>query len=243
VKVIAHRGYAAVAPENTLAAFRAALEAGADALEFDVRLTKDGHPIIMHDAAVDRTTNGHGPVASKTLAQIRALSANRRFAPRFAGEKVPTLDEVLALARGRAMVLAELKDPDRARLPRILAEALARHDMKARALVISFHPGSLVRFRREAPDVPVGLLAYPYDPPARRALAVRADAMLGFFGALDRRVVRATQAAGLEVYTWTVNDRAAMRRAARLGVDGIITDDVGTAREVVAAAAAAGRRR
>lgn len=232
-KVIAHRGYSAVAPENTLAAFRAAIEAGADAIEFDVRLTRDGHPVIMHDASVDRTTDGHGAVASLTLAQIRALSANRRFAPRFAGERVPTLDEVLALARGRVMALAELKDPDVERLPGILAEALARHEMTERTLVISFHVASLRRFRKIAPDIPVGRLALPYDPPGRRALAVRADAALGFFGALDRRVVRSAQAAGLEVYSWTVNDPAALRRVAGLGVDGIISDDVAAARAAV----------
>lgn len=239
-KVIAHRGYSAVAPENTLAAFRAAIDAGADAIEFDLRLTKDGHPVVMHDAAVDRTTDGHGLVADLTLAQVRALSANKRFAPRFAEERVPTLDEVLALARGRVMALAELKDPDRKRLPGLLAEALDRHDMARRTLVISFHAPSLARFRALRPEAPVGLLALPYDPPGRRAMQVKADAALGFFGALDRRVVKASQAAGIEVFTWTVNDPAALRRVARLGVDGIITDDVKAAQ---AAIAAAGRSR
>ncbi len=232
-KVIAHRGYSAIAPENTLAAFQAAIAAGADAIEFDVRLTRDGQPVIMHDATVDRTTNGRGAVAALTLAQIRALSANRRFAPRFAGERVPTLDEVLALARGRVMALAELKDPDRTRLPRLLADALVRHDMAQRTLVISFHAASLRRFRKEAPGVPIGRLALPYAPPGRRALQVHADAALGFFGALDRRTVRTAQAAGLEVYGWTVNDPLALARIAGLGVDGIISDDVAAARAAV----------
>lgn len=236
-KVVAHRGYSAVAPENTLAAFRAAIDAGADAIEFDVRLTRDGHAVVLHDATVDRTTNGHGEVSKLTLAELRALRANKRFAPRFPDARVPTLDEVLALARGRTMALAELKDPDRKRLPRLLAEALIRHDMARRTLVISFHAGSLRRFRKLAPAVPVGLLALPYDPPRRRAIQVRADAMLGFFGALDRRVVRTARAAGLEVYSWTVNDPVALRRIARLGVDGIISDDVAAARAAVEAIA------
>lgn len=232
-KVVAHRGYSAIAPENTLAAFRAAIDDGADAIEFDVRLTRDGHPVIMHDATVDRTTNGRGAVAALTLAEVRELTANRRFAPRFADERVPTLDEVLALARGRAMALAELKAPDRARLPGLLAAALRRHDMARSTLVISFHAASLRAFRKLAPDVPVGRLALPYHPPARRALEVRADAALGFFGALDRRAVGRAHRAGLEAYAWTVNDPAALARVASLGVDGIISDDVAAARAAV----------
>ena len=242
VKVIAHRGFSKVAPENTLAAFRAALEAGADALEFDVRLTRDGVPVIMHDKTVDRTTNGRGRVGDLTFAQLRKLDAGSHKGPQFKGERVPSLDELLALARGKTLLLCELKSPDR-RVPRLVHAALAKHEMADRTLVISFHPASLLAMKRLRADQPIGLLAYPYDPPGRRALAAKADAVLGFFGSLDRGAIRGAHKAGLEVLTWTVNDRAEMASMVAQGVDGLITDDVATAREVVAAAAAAGRKR
>jgi glycerophosphoryl diester phosphodiesterase len=238
-KVIAHRANAMVAPENTLASFQAALDVGADALEFDVRLSKDGVPVIMHDKRVDRTTNGHGLVSQLTYAQLRKLDAGSHKGPQFKGEVVPTLDELLALARGKALLLCELKSPD-LRLPRLVADALDKHQMAERTLVISFHPASLLAMKRLRPEQPIGLLAYPYDPPGRRALSAKADAVLGFFGSLDRSAIRGAHRAGLEVLTWTVNDRAEMANMVAQGVDGLITDDPVTAREVVALAA--GRR-
>src|SRR5436309_263912 len=121
--IVAHRGASALAPENTLAAFRRALEAGAPAVECDVHLTADGAPIVIHDARVDRTTNGTGEVASLTLAALRALDAGGWFDPRFAGERLPTLEETLAIAAGRSRVFVELKPGGGAALvDRALAE-------------------------------------------------------------------------------------------------------------------------
>src|SRR5579871_7007541 len=100
IAVLGHRGGRALAPENTLAAFRNAIKLGIDYVEVDVRATKDGHLVIMHDRTVDRTTNGTGAVKDLDFAAIRALDAGIKFDPRYAGEKVPTLDEVLELCRG-----------------------------------------------------------------------------------------------------------------------------------------------
>jgi len=107
---IGHRGASALAPENTLAAFETAIVDGADGLEFDVRLTRDGVPIVLHDAALDRTTSGRGAVAALDLASIRRLDAGAWFGARFRGERVPTLAETLDLARGRCAVNIELKE-------------------------------------------------------------------------------------------------------------------------------------
>jgi glycerophosphoryl diester phosphodiesterase len=96
-RVVGHRGAAGRAPENTRAAFRLGWELGADMVELDVRLTADGHPVVLHDATLDRTTNGTGPVAERTLAEIQALDAGARFGPAFAGERVPTLTEALVV--------------------------------------------------------------------------------------------------------------------------------------------------
>lgn len=110
IAVIAHRGEHRAHPENTLPAFQAAIDAGADFFELDVRTTSDGRLVLMHDAKVDRTTNGHGLVREMTLDQIRALDAGAKFNPRFAGTRVPTFDEALQLARGKIGVYVDSKD-------------------------------------------------------------------------------------------------------------------------------------
>src|SRR6185295_11448303 len=109
--IIAHRGDSAHRPENTLASFASALEVGADLVELDVQLTRDGEVVVIHDVTVDRTTNGSGDVRQMTLAEVRALSAGypERFGPEYEGERVPTLAEALNLMHGRARVMIELK--------------------------------------------------------------------------------------------------------------------------------------
>jgi glycerophosphoryl diester phosphodiesterase len=99
-RVIAHRGFSGVAPENTLVAIRRGIEIGADMAEIDVTLSKDGYVVVIHDETLDRTTNGTGPVSDATLEELQRLDAGSWFAPEFAGEKIPTLGEVLDLVRG-----------------------------------------------------------------------------------------------------------------------------------------------
>src|SRR5579872_1764811 len=110
----AHRGDSAAAPENTLAALAAAWQAGATVAEIDVRMTRDGELVLMHDRTLDRTTDGHGPVSQHSLAELKALDAGKWFAPAFAGEPIPRLDQVLHWARGKIGLLVELKNfPER----------------------------------------------------------------------------------------------------------------------------------
>lgn len=170
---VGHRGTVRFAPENTLAAFRKAIELGLDLIEIDVRQTKDGHLVIMHDPTVDRTTNGKGRVAEMTLAEIKALDAGSWFSPEFAGERVPTLDEALDLMRGRALPDIDFKAGD----PEKLVATLRRHGLLGRATLycgdwdLMRRTLSLTRDLLLRPTVPYGgLVGLPrlieeFDPP------------------------------------------------------------------------------
>jgi glycerophosphoryl diester phosphodiesterase len=222
--VVAHRGASAGAPENTLAAYRAALARGAAAAECDVRLSADGAVIVIHDPTLDRTTDGTGPVAARTLAELRALDAGRWKSPVFAGERIPELGEVLDLVHGRMTLFVDLKDGRdlEARVARVVG---ARTGVVATA----FDPERLVRIRNLLPQVSTMLLVRrrPDDTPeslVEVATAAHA-ALLGVErDGVDGRLIEAAHGSGLDVFAWTVNDPREARRLAALGVDGIITD-------------------
>lgn len=131
IRVIAHRGEHLHHPENTLPAFQAAIDAGADYFELDVRTTSDGKFVIMHDSTLDRTTNGTGDVHKHTLAEIRALDAGAKFSPEFAGTKVPTLDEAFDLAHGKINVYVDTKYAD----PQQLVDTIEKHDMQDHVVI------------------------------------------------------------------------------------------------------------
>jgi glycerophosphoryl diester phosphodiesterase len=142
VQILAHRGSSAYAPENTLAAFRLAVEQRADWLELDVQQTRDGQLVAFHDLRVERTTDGRGALRDLTLADLRTLDAGKWFGPEFAGERVPTFDEVLSLAREAGIRLfPEVKDPRfYPGIEERLAAALRAHEYEERAIVQSFDP-------------------------------------------------------------------------------------------------------
>ena len=140
-----HRGGAAYAPENTMASFENGWERGADLLELDVQLTKDGHVVVFHDHTLDRTTDGLGPLGEKTLAEVQTLDAGSWFGPEFAGEKVPTFEEVVDWAKGKIRLNVELKSGPFPYFQDELAEKvvaiLRKYDVLHETLIISFdHP-------------------------------------------------------------------------------------------------------
>lgn len=235
VQIIAHRGYSKVAPENTLSAFQAALSAGVDAVELDVRITKDNQLVIMHDDDVGRTTDGEGPVDELTLEQIRALDAGSWFGPQFKGERVPTLDEALALIKGQATVVVEIKSRSSKRTPELVAESLIRHGMTDQAQVISFYEMPMFKSRELLPRTSTGALVAPMLSPTNRALSMRASSTLAFYKNVQRKTVEAAHRAGLRLNVWTVNEAEAMKGAIKNGVDGIITDDVALLKQVLEA--------
>jgi glycerophosphoryl diester phosphodiesterase len=235
--VVAHRGASGLAPENTLAAFRLALELGTSAVECDVHLSADGAPLIIHDDRVDRTTNGSGAVAGLTLAQLRALDAGAWFAPRFAGERLPTLAEVLDVAAGRARVFVELKVGGGA--PLVDAALAPISAGSAEVAIISFDPEIVQLVAQRRPDLPLGFLVSRQHVTRHGAAAVIAHARelgAGFVSpheaAVDEPFLTQAHAAGLPVSVWTVDDPRRMELLAALGVDAITTNrpDVALAR-------------
>lgn len=227
-RLIGHRGAAGLAPENTLASFRRAQAAGVAMVEFDVRLTADGIPIVLHDDDLGRTTDGHGPAAALTLADIKRLDAGSWFGPAFAGEPVATLAEVLELCRALGLAVNMEIKPDRgreaetARAALILAASLGP---ETPPLVSSFERPCLEVARDLVPAWPRGLLAERLPEDWRDQAAD-----LGCIGVgldqrhLDTDQISAVRAEGLAVLAYTVNDPA---RAAVLwdaGVTAIFSD-------------------
>ncbi len=144
-----------------MASFRRAWEDGADAVELDVRLTADGAVVVIHDETVDRTTDGHGTVSEMRLEELRRLDAGRWFAPEYAGERIPTLEEVLAWARGKVALLIELKYPQRRFCPDLVPAVLARlrgSGMEEEVAIISFDGEAIEQVRREAAALPAGVM-------------------------------------------------------------------------------------
>jgi glycerophosphoryl diester phosphodiesterase len=224
---VAHRGASRYAPENTLAAFRLALEHGVPAVECDVRRTRDGHLVVIHDATVDRTTDSQGAVESLTLEALRRLDAGRWFASEWVGERVPLLDEVLETVRGRALIQLEIKnDPTPAAgIERQVVDAVGRHRMEDEVFVMSFDHTVVRAVRSAAPRMATGILyaARLIDPIAAAARA--ADGLCIHWGYLDEEVVAQARRAGLGIFTWTVDDEVMFRRCVDLGLDGTASND------------------
>lgn len=246
---VAHRGASAYAPENTIAAFRLARKQRADMFELDVQETKDHKLVVLHDTTLGRTTNvesvypGKGPwkVSSFTLAQVRRLDAGSWFGKRFKGERIPTLGEALRAMNGAGIgLLLEIKSPSL--YPgierRIAAElrrnpAWLRPDPRERRLAVqSFDWNSVRRFHGVLPAVPTGLLGTPKTSELK-GLARFADQINPTHTTLTAAYVKRVHALGMDAFTWTVDDPAAMRRALRLGVDGVISNKPDVLRRVV----------
>ncbi len=223
--VWAHRGASAVAPENTLAAFAEAETAGADGIELDIHLCRDGIPVVIHDDDVERTTNGRGQVARLSLAELRRLDAGSWFSPRFAGEPIPTLEEVLSWAGDRLRLNLEIKDY---RAGAAIVELLRRFP-DARVLVSSFNHRLLADLRRADAALPLGFLVDSrfWRGAVRRAKAAQAESLHPRQDLVDRVLLSACRRQGLAVYSWTVDDPQRTRALERLGVDGIFTNDPG----------------
>ncbi|MYT18095.1 glycerophosphoryl diester phosphodiesterase [Streptomyces sp. SceaMP-e96] len=210
---IGHRGMMGVEPENTLRSFVRAEHEGLDVIELDLHLSKDGALVVMHDADVDRTTDGAGPIAERTLAELRELDAGQ-------GERIPVFEEVLEAVKGPLQ--AEIKDVAAAQA---LAEVMRSRDLVGRVDVISFHDEALAAIRTLLPAVRTALVGSRYGADVvDRALAVGATMLSLNIRRLTLELVERAHAAQLKVVAWTVNTHDQLRLARGLGLDGVVTD-------------------
>jgi glycerophosphoryl diester phosphodiesterase len=226
VAVIGHRAGAGIAPENTLAAIRQAIRLGIDYVEIDVRTTKDGALVIMHDGSVDRTTSGHGNVRDLTLPELRSLQVKNRFGPGFADQQVPLFDEVLAHCKGKVNIYLDHKEAD---TPAVL-QALKKHGMERNVIVYNGVEGVKL-WKRIAPSIPV-MPSLPDE--FRRVGGVAefergcpAEVLDGHFREWTPELVAQAHAAGAAVYVDIMgpdDNPAGYARAIEMGVDGIQTD-------------------
>ncbi|MFJ8648478.1 glycerophosphodiester phosphodiesterase [Streptomyces sp. NPDC093546] len=220
---IGHRGVMGVEPENTLRSFRRAERVGMDAIELDLHLSKDGALVVMHDADVDRTTDGTGPIADKTLDELRALDAGL-------GERIPVFEEVLDAVD--APLQAEIKDVAAAR---VLAEVMHRRDLAGRVEVSSFHDEAVAEIARLVPGVRTVLIASRWEAPTQaavadtpnivdRARAVGAATLALNIRRLTLETAERAREAELRIIGWVVNTQQHLRLARALELDGVTTD-------------------
>jgi glycerophosphoryl diester phosphodiesterase len=228
--IFAHRGACEVAPENTLPAFQAAIDLGADGVELDVQYSSDSQLVIMHNPNLEASTNGAGRVTAHPLAELRQLDAGSWFAPQFAGTRIPTLDEVLDLLYGKLLVNIELKALDMitSGLGADVVKAVRSHNMTDQVVISSFNPFALRRAKAAGPEIECAYLTAPDLPRWLRAGLTlrycRANALHPEFIEVDEAYMARAARRKMPVRPWTVNDEADMRRMIALGVDAIITN-------------------
>jgi glycerophosphoryl diester phosphodiesterase len=227
---IAHRGASGHAPENTMAAFRRAVELGACFIETDLQITRDAQVIAIHDFTLDRTTSGKGQVHLLTLEEIRALDAGAWFINRggvpFSGQQVPTLGEILDFAEEKDLIFyLEIKSGPAWGVEHAVVAALRDQNASARVVILSFDPTALDTVHRLDSTMMTGLLCeHPSNDLVERTVRAGARQLVAGGDLITPGVVDKAHHAGLQVVAWTINEPEQMRRLIGTGVDGIITD-------------------
>ncbi len=225
-KNFAHRGFSGKYPENTMLAFKKAVEAGCDGIELDVHLSKDGELVVIHDELVDRTTDGCGLVSDYTLAELKALDASAGYKGVYGKNEIPTLKEYFEFIKDTSIVTnIELKTGVNP-YPGIEAKTLAMIDaygLRDRIIISSFNHYSVLRMKEMAPDMQYGFLEESWIiDMAEYGAGHGVQCLHPIFNAVDEAYVKAARDKGLAINTWTVNTEEDIRRMAELGVDGII---------------------
>ena len=229
--IFAHRGASAHAPENTLAAFDLAVEQGADGIELDVKLSSDGHVVVIHDPTVDRTTGAHGQVKDMSLDELRDLNAGSFFSEQFHDVKIPTLEEVFESLGNKVLINIELTNYTTRydHLVESVCMLVKRFGFQKNVLFSSFLGANLAKARSYLPNVPTGLLALPGILGAwHRSFGFA----FGKYDALHPNIQNVTQQhiyfvhrLNRRIHVWTVNEEQDMHRLFKWGVDAIFTDD------------------
>jgi glycerophosphoryl diester phosphodiesterase len=239
--VIAHRGASAYYPENTMTAFRAAVDMKAEMIELDVMLSKDGVPVVFHDMLLDNHTNGKGEVNAMTLAELKELDAGSWFDPKFAGERIPTLEEVLKFAAGTIALNIEIKTEAVTDDPKdgVVAKSLAlvkKYGMEEYVLFSSFDYRVAQHLRGLDSEMPVALLNDRKQTKGRLPSELindyKANAFNCHYRELTKKRLRNAQAHGIPVLVYTVDKESRMRKLLERGVSGIFTNKPDALREV-----------
>lgn len=215
ILIIAHRGASAYEPENTLRSVKKALELGADFVEIDVRASRDGHLMVMHDAMVDRTTNGKGYVKDMTLEELKKLNAGL-------GERIPTLQEVAELIRGKAQLVVEIKVPE---IEKKVLQVIKENELDRKVLITSFYHPILKRVKELDPNIRTGVIVASRPiKPARLALDANSNALFPKYIYVDLQMVEEAHRHDLAVYPWTIDALNEIKPLIKMGVDGIVTN-------------------
>lgn len=227
--IIAHRGASSLAPENTFAAFDRALAGGADGIEFDLQLSKDNYPVVIHDENLERTTTGQGMVRDYDLADLKSFDAGSWFAAEFSGERIPTLDQLFKRYENSKLLFnLELKTSmtDNQGLEEAVLKCVAEFNLEKRVVISSFNHQSLVRCKELNPHIRTGMLYFEeLESPWERALSLGCYSAHPFFYYLqEAEVIEGFKNHNLPVYTWTVNDPEQMEYLVKNEIDAIITD-------------------
>ena len=212
--LIGHRGAKAYAPENTLTSFKKALEIGVNAVELDVRKTKDNQIVVIHDADVKRTTNGKGLVSELILEQIKSFSAGDR-------EKIPTLEEALDFLDKKVTVLVELKE---AGYEKEVIETVKDRGLQKNVIVVSFLEDALKKVRELDDNIETGLIYAKHRNPLKAALELKTNYLLGLYRFVHSGNIEKAHQNGVKVVVWTINSPAEVEEYIKKGVDGIASD-------------------
>jgi glycerophosphoryl diester phosphodiesterase len=229
--IIGHRGASLHTPENTLVAFKLAVDQSADAIEFDVKLTSDRQVVVIHDPSVSRTTDGQGLVSKLSLDEIKSLDAGTWFSSDFKGERIPTLDEVFDTVGRKVLMNIELTNYTTASDPLVerVIDLVKRKGLEDRVYFSSFLATNLVKARKLLPGCGIGYLKYA--GPARLLQMIfqsppsSIDSVNPYRGVVSQRMINHEHGLGRRILVYTVNDPDEMRQLFKMGVDGIFTDD------------------
>jgi glycerophosphoryl diester phosphodiesterase len=240
---VAHRGHSIAYPENTLEAYRKAIELGVEMIECDVNITRDGTLVMMHDSTLDRTTNGTGRVSASTWEEIQQLDAGEKFQPEFAGARVPSAEETLILYKEAGILSCfEVKGADGDESDRIalgLVDLFIKHDMLEKAFLSSYHHGALHRAQSKCPELLLAPERLPDDAPAdppeavRQAKAFSAPVLQHQYTVLTKDVVRTLHENEIAVWSWSTTDEDSMLFSLKVGADALMGDDVQLMLEVL----------
>ncbi len=213
--LMGHRGAKALEPENTLLSIKRAIEIGVDAVEIDVHLTRDKEVVIIHDTTVDRTTNGSGLVGNYILEEIKKLDAGK-------GEKIPTLEEVIGLVKGRVRLIIELKEEG---MEDKVVELIRRHGLHDSAYVISFWHMAVKRVKEMDSRIKTGVLLVGCPVDACIARSASAEALVMNYAFVNKELVQLAHQDSLKVFIWNIDDPAMLKPYVDMGVDGIGSND------------------